>query len=268
VKLLQLGVISPLLEGLQQIEKSIKLAGILSILNGLSGFTNRRIEMKKYILMATVLLLTACVTGPNDPNKHTKQNAAGGAAAGALLGAIIGYQGDHSGGALRGALAGAAIGGALGAGTGVYMDKQQAEFERTLASERRTNQIEVERLRNENLKITMNSEVSFDFNSASLKPAFSRSLDKVANILQRYPRSSIRIIGHTDNVGSAAYNKRLSEDRANAVAWSLEDAGLDPRRVSVEGRGESQPRVSNDSEAGRQLNRRVEMLIIPDKDIQ
>ncbi len=224
--------------------------------------------MKKIMLMSAVLLLSSCVTGPDDPNKHTKQNAAGGAAAGALLGAIVGYQGDHSGGALRGALAGAAIGGAVGAGTGVYMDKQEAEFKQQLASERRANQIEVERLKNENLKITMNSEVSFDFNSAALKPAFTRTLDKVANILQRYPRSSIRIIGHTDNVGSAAYNQRLSEDRANAVAWNLEDSGLNPQRISTEGRGESQPRASNDSEAGRQLNRRVEMLIVPDKNIQ
>lgn len=224
--------------------------------------------MKKIVLVGVTLLLASCVTGPNDPNKHTKQNAAGGAALGALAGAIIGYQGDHSGGALRGALVGAAAGGALGAGTGIYMDKQQAEFEQQLASERNANQIEVERLKNENLKITMNSEVSFDFNSSALKPAFSRTLDKVANILQRYPRSNILIIGHTDNVGSSAYNQRLSEERANAVAWSLEDAGLNPQRVSVEGRGESQPRVSNDSESGRQLNRRVEMLIVPDKDIQ
>lgn len=223
--------------------------------------------MKKYVLLTTVLLLTSCIS-PNDPNKHTKQNAAGGAAAGALIGAIVGYQGDHSGGALRGALAGAAAGGVLGAGTGIYMDKQQAEFEQKLASERRANQIEVERLKNENLKITMNSEVSFDFNSSALKPAFTRTLDKVANILQRYPRSSIRIIGHTDNVGSVAYNQRLSEDRASAVGWSLEDSGLNPQRVRTEGRGESQPRASNDSEAGRQLNRRVEMLIVPNNDIQ
>jgi len=224
--------------------------------------------MKKYILVGTTLLLASCVTTPNDPNQHTKQNAAGGAVIGALAGAIIGYQGDHSGGALRGALAGAAVGGALGAGTGIYMDKQQAEFERQLASERRASQVTIERLENENLKITMNSEVSFDFNSAALKPAFHRTLGKVADILQRYPRTTVRIIGHTDNVGSAAYNQRLSEDRANAVAWNLEDSGLSPQRVNVEGRGESQPRVSNDSEAGRQLNRRVEMLIVPNNDIQ
>ena len=223
--------------------------------------------MKKYIVLIAALSLVSCVTTPDDPNKHTKQNAAGGAALGALAGAIIGYQGDHSGGALRGALAGAAIGGALGAGAGVYMDKQEAEFKQQLAAERRANQIEVERLKNENLKITMNSEVSFDFNSAAIKPSFQRTLDKVADILQRYPRTTIRIVGHTDNVGSAAYNQQLSEERANAVAWSLEDAGVDPARVRVEGRGESQPRASNASEAGRQLNRRVEMFIIPDRDI-
>ena len=224
--------------------------------------------MKKYaILVFAALITTGCVS-TSDPNRHTKENAAAGAAIGALAGAIIGYQGDHSGGALRGALVGAAAGGALGAGTGIYMDKQQAEFERQLASERQANQVEIERLKNENLKITMNSEVSFDFNSSALKPAFTRTLEKVADILQRYPRTTIRIIGHTDNVGSAAYNQRLSEDRANSVAWSLEDAGVDPQRVSIEGRGESQPRASNDSEAGRQLNRRVEMLIIPNNDIQ
>ena len=226
-------------------------------------------NMKKYSAMIiAALMATGCVTTSQDPNRHTKENAAAGAAIGALAGAIIGYQGDHSGGALRGALVGAAAGGALGAGTGIYMDKQQAEFERQLASERRAHQIEVERLKNENLKITMNSEVSFDFNSSALKPAFTRTLRKVADILQRYPRTTIRIIGHTDNVGSAAYNQRLSEDRANSVAWSLEDAGVDPQRVSIEGRGESQPRASNDTEAGRQLNRRVEMLIIPNNNIQ
>ncbi|MDX8397771.1 MAG: OmpA family protein [Mariprofundaceae bacterium] len=225
--------------------------------------------MNKYILIvAAAFMATACVTTPNDPNRHTKENAAAGAALGALAGAIIGYQGDHSGGALRGALVGAAAGGALGAGSGIYMDKQQAEFERQLSSERNSHQIEVRRLQNENLKITMNSEVSFDYGSASIKPAFSKTLNKVADILQRYPRTTVHVIGFTDSVGSAAYNQTLSENRAKSVAWDLEDHGLNPSRVRVEGRGESQPRASNDSEAGRQLNRRVELLIIPNKDIQ
>ncbi|RMH52501.1 MAG: OmpA family protein [Zetaproteobacteria bacterium] len=214
------------------------------------------------IVLPGALLLASCAT--TQPQTKAQQGGLTGAAIGAIAGSIIGYQGDHSGGALRGALAGAAIGGALGAGVGAYMDKQQAEFERRLAEERRAHRIEVERLRNENLKITMNSEVSFDFDSAELKPAFRATLDKVADILARYPRTTIRITGHTDNIGSAAYNLELSRRRAESVAWYLEDHGVDRRRIHTEGRGESQPRADNRTEAGRQLNRRVEILIAPD----
>jgi len=225
----------------------------------------------KGIIIATVALglgLTGCVTSPDDPNLKTKQGAAGGAALGAIAGAIIGHKQDRSGGALRGALIGGAAGGVLGAGAGMYMDKQQAEFNRVLADERRSNQIEVERLQNENLKITMNSEVSFDYNSSQLTYAFNNTLDKVADILSRYPRSSIRITGHTDSRGSAEYNQQLSVKRAQAVGQYLSGRGVDSRRIIADGRGETQPRATNETEAGRQLNRRVEMLIIPDKDIQ
>ncbi len=220
------------------------------------------------VALLVAAAMTACATTPNDPNAKAKEGAATGAVLGAVAGAVIGYQGDHSGGALRGALIGAAAGGALGAGVGHYMDLQQQEFEQKLAAERRAHQIEIERLKNENLKITMNSEVSFDFDSAAIKPAFRPTLDKVADILNRYPRTTIRIIGHTDNVGSAAYNQQLSLRRAQAVADYLEARGVNPARIIAEGRGESEPRASNATEAGRQLNRRVEMLIIPDKDIQ
>lgn len=229
----------------------------------------KSLSNKKLVMVsALALILAACVSDPNDPNKNTKQKAATGAAIGALAGAVIGYSQDKSGGALKGALVGGAAGGAVGAGVGYYMDKQQAEFERQLAEERRANDIEIERLKNENLKITMNSEVSFDYDSAELKPAFTRTLDKVADILSRYERTTVRIIGHTDNIGSDAYNQHLSERRANSVKYYLTDARVDSRRLVTEGRGEAQPRANNASEAGRQLNRRVEMLIIPDKDIQ
>jgi len=229
--------------------------------------------MKRIVLIAIAagLALTGCASNPidpNDPNKHTKQNAAIGAAVGALAGAVIGFQNDHSGGALRGALIGAAAGGALGAGTGIYMDKQEQEFKQALADEQRRNQIEIERLQNENLKITMNSEVSFAYNSAKLTPAFHNTLSKVADILTRYPRTTVQITGHTDSRGSAQYNQQLSEQRAQAVKWYLMDRGMASNRISIDGRGESQPRASNDTEAGMQLNRRVEMLIIPNNDIQ
>jgi len=226
--------------------------------------------MLRFLSLALIsgVILTACATNPNDPNRHTKQNAAVGATLGAIAGAVIGYQGDHSGGALRGALIGGAAGGALGAGTGVYMDKQEAEFNRQLADERRQNLIEVERLKNENLKITMNSEISFAYNSARLTPSFHDTLNKVAEILKRYPRSTIQITGHTDSRGSTAYNQQLSEQRAESVKWYLADRGVGAQRIVTEGRGELQPRASNKTEAGMQLNRRVEMLIIPDKDIR
>ncbi|MDX8406365.1 MAG: OmpA family protein [Mariprofundus sp.] len=226
--------------------------------------------MKRIIILslAAGLALTACASNPNDPNRNAKQNAGVGAAVGAIAGAVIGYQGDHSGGALRGALIGGAAGGLMGAGIGSYMDKQQAEFDRQLAAEQRAHQIEVQRLQNENLKITMNSEISFAYNSAQLTPSFYNSLDKVADILIRYTRSSIRITGHTDSRGSNEYNQQLSEQRARAVKLYLSDRGVDSRRITSDGRGETQPRASNDTEAGRQLNRRVEMLVIPDKDIQ
>jgi len=227
-----------------------------------------KIKSIMVVNLCLALFLFGCASSPNDPNRNTKEKAAAGAAIGAIAGAIIGYQGDHSGGALKGALLGGAAGGALGAGVGSYMDKQQAEFDRQLADERRNNQIEIERLRNETLKITMNSEVSFDYNSADLQSAFMQTLDKVSDILRRYPRSTIKITGHTDSRGSNEYNQRLSERRAESVASYLIDAGVSSNRIITEGAGETEPRASNESEAGRQLNRRVEMLIVPDRDIQ
>lgn len=224
--------------------------------------------MKRVLIpvCALAFVLAGCATTPNDPNKQAKEKAAIGAALGAVAGAVIGYQGDHSGGALKGALIGGAAGGAIGAGVGHYMDKQQAEFEQKLSSERAAHQVEVERLKNQNLKITMSSEVSFDFDSATVKPAFQATLDKVADILKRYNQTTIKIMGYTDNVGSAAYNQSLSERRAEAVAYYLEQRGVNAQRVKTQGLGESDPRASNDTEAGRQLNRRVEMLIIPNND--
>ncbi len=219
--------------------------------------------MRILSLLAAGILLTACASS----GENTKKGAAGGAALGAIAGAVIGHQMDRSGGALKGALIGGAAGGALGAGVGSYMDKQQSEFDQQLASEKQAHQVEVERLKNENLKITMTSEASFDFNSSGIKPAFAPTLDKVAGILNRYNRSNIRIIGHTDSVGSEAYNQKLSVARAESVARHLERQGVNPVRVRIQGKGETEPRASNNSEAGRQLNRRVEMLIIPDQNI-
>ncbi len=203
------------------------------------------------------LLALALVTGcaADDPNRRAKT----GAAVGAVVGAVLGHQLDDDAGRYVGAAVGAVAGGAVGH----YMDKQQQEFEKALAEEQAAHQIEIERLQDETLKIDISNEVSFDFGSAALKPAFMPTLDKVSGILQRYDRSVVHVVGHTDSVGSEQYNYNLSLQRAQSVVDYLTRRGVSGERLRVEGRGESQPRATNETEAGRQLNRRVELFVKP-----
>ena len=211
-------------------------------------------RMSRWVLLLVAVSLAGCAT--DDPNRRAKTGAAVGAVAGAIIGKQI------SGGK-KGAIAGAGHGAVAGGALGNYMDQQQREFEAALAEEQRRNELEISRLQDESLKIEVSNEVSFDFDSASLKPAFLPTLDKVAAILQRYPRTTVTIVGHTDNIGPEAYNQQLSERRARSVANYLADRGVDPARLRIVGRGETQPRASNATAAGRQLNRRVEILIRP-----
>ncbi|GAB4296447.1 MAG: OmpA family protein [Methylophaga sp.] len=211
--------------------------------------------MKKLVLATLVAaVLSGCAT--DDPNKRTKTGAAIGAAAGALLGYAVD---DGTGGVV----AGAAVGALAGAGVGMYMDKQQQEFEAALADEQARNELRIQQLENETLKIDIASEVSFDFDRADLKPAFTPTLNKVADILQRYPKTVIHVVGHTDSVGSESYNQLLSERRAQSVVDFLASRGVEQSRLYATGRGELEPRASNDTEAGRQLNRRVELFVKP-----
>ena len=122
---------------------------------------------------------------------------------------------------------------------------------------------EVERVREDLLRITLSNEVSFDFDSAEIKPAFRPTLQRLAEVLIKYDRSRALIVGHTDSVGPEDYNLDLSLRRAEAVRDALVAYGVPPERLSVEGRGEAEPRASNATEAGRQLNRRVEILVSP-----
>jgi len=215
------------------------------------------------IVLCFVVSLAGCAT--NTTHENTKKGAGIGALVGAVSGAIIGYQNDHSGGALRGALIGGAAGGALGAGAGAYMDKQQTEFEQELANERAQHQIEIERQQNEILKLTMSSEVSFDFNAATIKSTFYSPLNKIADIMNRYPQTQIVVVGHTDSVGSEQYNLDLSLRRANAVADYLITRGVMNSRMGTEGHGEMEPIASNTTVAGRAQNRRVEIFVVPNE---
>ena len=207
--------------------------------------------------LIAVLILTGLLAGcaADDPDRRAKT----GAAVGAIAGAVIGHQIDHD----KGRFIGAAVGAIAGGMTGHYMDQQEREFKRQMEEEQKRHEIEIERLKDDTLKLNLNSEVSFDFDSARIKPAFRDTLDKLADIIRKYDRTVVHIVGHTDSTGPADYNQRLSERRARAVYDYLVNRGVNPNRLRWEGRGESEPRASNATEAGRQLNRRVEIYIKP-----
>lgn len=207
----------------------------------------------KIIVLITLLGLTACAA--NDPYQRTKT----GAAVGAVAGAILGHQLDDDAGRYVGAAVGALAGGTVGN----YMDRQQHAFDQALAEEQRHHGLEIQRLQDGSIKLDIPSEVSFDFDSAAIKPAFVPPLEKVANIVRQYDKTIVHIAGHTDSVGPDAYNMTLSQRRADSVAQFLAERGVAWQRLRAEGRGEREPRASNTTAAGRQLNRRVEMIIKP-----
>jgi outer membrane protein OmpA-like peptidoglycan-associated protein len=190
-------------------------------------------------------------TNPDDPNQKAKRGAGVGAAAGAVLGAVIGNQtGNPATGAVIGAAAGAAIGGAIGH----KMDKQQQELQQIP-------NVEVTRPSENEINIQLTNDILFDFGSASLRPESQSTLRDLAANFQKYPDEAVDVEGHTDNVGSEAFNQTLSENRANSVRTFLVDNGVPASRVTAVGFGESHPKASNDTPEGRQVNRRVEIHI-------
>lgn len=209
-----------------------------------------RLKMTSTLLFSS-LLLGACAT--DDPNQRAKA----GAAIGAVAGAVLGHQAHDKRGRYVGAIAGAAA----GAGIGNYMDKQEQEMERQLAEEQRNHEIELERVREDTLKLNLNSEVSFGSNSDKLNPAFNATLGKVSDIISQYNETNVQIIGHTDDRGSESYNLGLSERRAQAVANYFSQNGVASQRISTEGQGEKNPRSDNSTKSGRQSNRRVEIFL-------
>jgi outer membrane protein OmpA-like peptidoglycan-associated protein len=174
-----------------------------------------------------------------------------GAAAGGAIGGVIGNQ---TGSTARGAIIGAVIGGAAGAVIGHQMDQQAKEIQQNIPG------ATVERV-GEGIDVTFASGILFPFNSTDILPAGRSNLQELANSLQKYPNSDILIVGHTDSVGTDAYNLDLSQRRAQAASAYLQSLGVPAARVRTEGKGEAEPVVSNDTEEGRQKNRRVEIAI-------
>jgi outer membrane protein OmpA-like peptidoglycan-associated protein len=203
--------------------------------------------------LTLVLALSACSIGY--PSSNVQKDTA----IGAIAGAVIGHQMDHD----KGSIIGAAIGALAGASVGNYQDQQQQELERVLAQEQIDQSIEIQRLQNETLKVSLSSATSFAFDSAELKPEFFRALDSLTRSLVHYDKTVLHIIGHTDSIGSEDYNYGLSVRRAEAVAQYLMLKGVPAIRLRIEGHGELEPRSPNTSEALRNRNRRVEIFIKP-----
>ncbi len=213
-------------------------------------------------ILLSSILFASCTTNP-DGTQSINRTAVGGAV-GAVAGGILGNRLDRKGSRKGGTIAGAVAGAAVGAGVGYALDSQEREFEEELAEERAANEIEIERVRDDLLKLTLDSEVSFDYDSAEIKPSFEDSLTKLSNVLAKYDRNRVTVVGHTDSTGPEAYNQDLSVRRADSVIAALENRGVPGWMLTAAGRGELEPRADNATEAGRQLNRRVEILIQPD----
>ncbi len=216
--------------------------------------------MKRFIVVPLIaaLGLAGCASTNEPGTEGQNNNTAAGAILGGLVGAIIANNtGEQSTGkAAAGILAGAAIGGAIGNS----MDEKERKI-REIAAERDAKALEVQRLREDLLRVSVSSEASFAFNSSTLKPEFKPTLNKVARVLRDDPKVLITIIGFTDSVGSETYNLALSKRRATATANYLISQGVSQQQITTDGLGEAEPRASNATASGRAQNRRVEIYL-------
>ncbi len=200
-----------------------------------------------YRLSAVALALTtiSCAS-----SKQT--GAAIGAGVGGAVGGVIGNQ---TGSTARGAIIGAVVGGATGAVIGHQMDQQAKEIEQAIPG------AVVERV-GEGIQVTFDSGLLYDFDSDRILPQAAGHLTNFASSLGKYPNTDVLIVGHTDAIGSDEYNTRLSQQRAESASRYLLSQGVASSRLRTSGRGEFEPMATNDSEAGRAKNRRIEIAIV------
>jgi len=181
-----------------------------------------------------------------------EKGAAIGAAVGGATGAVIGNQ---TGSTTRGAIIGAAVGGAAGAIIGHQMDQQAKELQQNIPG------ATVARI-GEGIAVTFASGLLYDFDSDVVRAEAAQNLRNLSASLVKYPNTDLLIVGHTDAVGTSEYNQALSQRRATAAANYLASQGVNAARLRAVGRGETEPIATNDTEAGRQANRRVEIAIV------
>lgn len=202
------------------------------------------------------VLLSACTTDPYTGQQTINRTAVGilgGAVGGYLLGDLIGGSHDRNAKVI-----GVGIGALAGGAVGNYMDQQEAELRRQTAG------TGVDVIRNgDELVLRMPAGITFPVDRYDIQPQFQSTLDQVAQTLSSYNQTYVDVLGHTDSTGSDAYNDALSQRRAQSVADYLSSHGVARARMGIKGFGETQPIASNDDEAGRSQNRRVEIKVVP-----
>ena len=208
--------------------------------------TTNRSSRAVALFVAGTVVLSACA-GLSQKQK----GAVIGATTGAAVGGVIGNQ---TGSTARGAIIGAIVGGAAGAIIGHQMDQQAKELEQSIPG------ATIQRV-GEGIAVTFASGILFPFNSTEILPDGRTNLQELAKSLEKYPNSDVLIVGHTDSVGTDTYNLDLSQRRAQAASAYLQSLGVPASRLRTVGRGESEPIQSNDTDEGRQRNRRVEIAI-------
>ena len=211
-------------------------------------------------LLISTLAVPACNTSTGFDQNIDRTKTKQGAIIGGLVGAVAGMSqsGDNSVERKQRAVRGALIGAGLGAAIGNELDKQAAELQRDMNN----NDVIIQNT-GDRLIVTLPQDILFAVDSTHITPSLRSDLSVLAQNLINYPNSTIQIIGHTDNTGSADYNQSLSTDRALAVSSILQQNGVPQFRIQSTGRGESQPIASNLTPEGRAQNRRVDVVILP-----
>ncbi|TDT43347.1 outer membrane protein OmpA-like peptidoglycan-associated protein [Halospina denitrificans] len=216
--------------------------------------------MKK-VLMAVVVsaaMISGCATQDaytgEEKTSKTMMGGIIGAVTGAAAGAATSSKGDRN----KGILIGAASGGLIGAGVGQYMDRQEAQLRQRLEG----TGVRVKRDGNQ-IDLIMPGNITFDVDKSNIRTSFYEVLDSVAIVVKEFDQTAIAVGGHTDSTGSFEYNQQLSERRAQSVGSYLRDKGVAQGRLHTKGYGPRFPVASNDTEQGRQQNRRVEIQLMP-----
>ena len=220
---------------------------------------NRKQLQRLVWVAATAVLVLSCTTLDPYTREEKTSNATKGAAIGAATGVVVGLlSGDDASERKRNALIMGGVGALAGGSVGYYTDQQEMKLRKRLEG----TGVSVTRM-GDNITLNMPGNVTFAVDSADISASFYQVLDSVALVLNEFDKSFIEVAGHTDSTGSNAYNQLLSEKRAQSVVSYLVSRGVRGDRFIVVGAGEDHPIASNSTPEGRQMNRRVEITIVP-----